>query len=58
MMMTLMKACLRVVFRLKHDAKLASRYMDSLADLLVDLHLHIYKYAIQIQICNTNTKMQ
>ena len=49
MMMTLMKACLRVVFRLKHDAKLASRHMDPLADLLVDLHLHIYKYAIEMK---------
>ena len=27
------------MFRLEHDAKLASGHMDALTDLLVDLHL-------------------
>ena len=28
-----------IMFRLQHDAKLASGHMDALTDLLVDLHL-------------------
>ena len=28
-----------IMFRLEHDAKLASGHMDALTDLLVDLHL-------------------
>ena len=39
MIMMMMMACLRMMFRLKHDPKLASRHVDPLADLLVDLHL-------------------
>ena len=35
----MMTACLWMVFRLEHDPKLASRHVDPLADLLVDLHL-------------------
>ena len=42
-----MMACLWMMLRLEHDAKLASWHMDALADLLVDLHLHKYKYKIQ-----------
>ena len=35
----MMTACLWMVFRLEHDAELAGRHVDPLADLLVDLHL-------------------
>ena len=34
---------LRIMFRLEHDAKLASGHMDALTDLLVDLHLRKHK---------------
>ena len=35
----MMTACLWMVFGLEHDPELASRHVDPLADLLVDLHL-------------------
>ena len=43
-MMKVMTACLWMVLGLQHDPKLAGWHMDPLADLLVDLHLHKYKY--------------